>query len=78
MKRGFQILQETSASCCQKELLEVYTDYKNRLKFSREELLTAEAENNSDASDVQTACMKVALCKRKWDEVFLLLLKSTI
>jgi hypothetical protein len=73
-----RILQETSAPCRKKKLLEVYTDYKNRLKFAREELLTAEAENNSDTSDVQKARMEVALCKRKNDEVFQLLLNSAI
>ncbi len=73
--------RESAAPRRERDLLEVFTEYKSRLKETRLELDTAKqhmATYDSDDSDVVNLKREIALCKKKRDEIFALLSESDL
>ena len=71
-------VRENAAPRRERDLLGVFSEYKDRLKATRLELNTAmnSATYDSDDSDVVNLKREIALCKRKRDEIFDLLSES--
>ena len=72
--------REAAAPRCERDLLQVFSEYKGRLKTTRLELVTAknEATYDSDDSDIINLKREITLCKRKRDEIFALLSESDL
>ncbi|KAI2500633.1 hypothetical protein MHU86_13854 [Fragilaria crotonensis] len=72
--------RESAAPRRERDLLEVFSEYKGRLKATRLELNAAknEATYDSDNSDVVNLKREITLCKRKRDEIFGLLSESDL
>ena len=72
--------RESAAPRRERDLLEVFSEYKGRLRTTRFELDTAknQATYDSDDSDVVNLKREITLCKRKRDEIFSLLSKSDL
>lgn len=73
-------VREHAAPRRERDLLQVFSEYKDRLKATRLELNTAmnSATYDSDDSDVVNLKREIALCKRKRDEIFDLLSESDL
>ena len=72
--------REAAAPRRERDLLQVFSEYKGRLKTTRLELVTAknEATYDSDDSDIINLKREITLCKRKRDEIFALLSESDL
>jgi hypothetical protein len=72
--------RESAAPRRERDLLEVFSEYKGRLKTTRLELDTAKnkATYDSDDSDIINLKREITLCKRKRDEIFALLSESDL
>ncbi|KAI2500620.1 hypothetical protein MHU86_13841 [Fragilaria crotonensis] len=72
--------RESAAPRRERDLLEVFSEYKGRLKKTRLELDSAknEATYDSDDSDIVNLKREITLCKRKRDEIFTLLSQSDL
>ena len=73
-------IRESAAPRRERDLLEVFSEYKSRLKRTRLELDTAKtaATYDSDDSDVVNLKREITLCKRKRDQIFALLSESDL
>ncbi|KAI2492822.1 hypothetical protein MHU86_21737 [Fragilaria crotonensis] len=72
--------RESAAPRRERDLLEVFSEYKGRLKATRLELNAAKnvATYDSDNSEVVNLKREITLCKRKRDEIFGLLSESDL
>jgi hypothetical protein len=73
--------RESAAPRRERGLLEVFTEYKSRLKETWLELDATKqnmATYDSDDSDVDNLKREIALCKKKRDEIFALLSESDL
>ena len=69
-------IRESAAPRRERDLLQVFSEYKGRLKTARLELDTAKNSTttyDSDDSDIVELKREIALCKRKRNEIFALL-----
>jgi hypothetical protein len=77
--------RESAAPRRERDLLEVFSEYKSWLKETRLELdaaknsmTTTYDSDDSDDSDVVNLKREIALCKKKRDEIFALLSESDL
>jgi hypothetical protein len=73
--------RESAGPRRERDLLEVFSEYKSRLKETRLELDTAKkntATYDSDDSNVVDLKREIALCKKKRDDIFALLSESDL
>ena len=74
--------RESAAPRRERDLLEVFSEYKNRLKQTRLELdaakRSAATTYDSDDSEIVNLKREIALCKEKRDEIFALLAESDL